>query len=268
MKTFRFIGMALIAVFMCVNFTACSDDDDDLTPDGGSNIPTNTIHYQTTDEKILRLDNEDVFGGAEIISNTYSTTNGYGVLEFSSEVTAIEKRAFENEKTLLSITLPNSVASIEDEAFYGCSSLTSATIGNRVKNIGGYAFWRCLNLTSIEIPNSVTSIEDNTFAGCTSIASITIGNNVERIRTSAFANCWSLESITIPASVTDITSYAFSGCRGLTSIYVKRETPINTSYYVFSEQHYENATLYVPKGSLTAYKNAEDWKYFDNIVEY
>ena len=27
MKTFRFIGMALIAVFMCVNFTACSDDD-------------------------------------------------------------------------------------------------------------------------------------------------------------------------------------------------------------------------------------------------
>ena len=27
MKTFRFIGMALIAIVMCVNFTSCSDDD-------------------------------------------------------------------------------------------------------------------------------------------------------------------------------------------------------------------------------------------------
>ena len=27
MKTLRLIGMALIAVIMCVNFVACSDDD-------------------------------------------------------------------------------------------------------------------------------------------------------------------------------------------------------------------------------------------------
>lgn len=28
MKTFRLIGMALLAVVMCVNFTSCSDDDE------------------------------------------------------------------------------------------------------------------------------------------------------------------------------------------------------------------------------------------------
>ena len=28
MKTFRMIGMALMAVLMCVNFTSCSEDDD------------------------------------------------------------------------------------------------------------------------------------------------------------------------------------------------------------------------------------------------
>ena len=28
MKTFKFIGMALLAIVMCVNFTSCSDDDD------------------------------------------------------------------------------------------------------------------------------------------------------------------------------------------------------------------------------------------------
>ena len=29
MKTLRFIGMAIIAIIMSVNFVACSDDDDD-----------------------------------------------------------------------------------------------------------------------------------------------------------------------------------------------------------------------------------------------
>lgn len=29
MKAFRLIGMALFAIMMCVNFTACSSDDDE-----------------------------------------------------------------------------------------------------------------------------------------------------------------------------------------------------------------------------------------------
>lgn len=40
MKTLRFIGMALIAVIMCVNFVACSDDDEEAnaTIEGTWNI--------------------------------------------------------------------------------------------------------------------------------------------------------------------------------------------------------------------------------------
>ena len=29
MKTFRLIGMALLAVVMCMNFTSCSDDEEE-----------------------------------------------------------------------------------------------------------------------------------------------------------------------------------------------------------------------------------------------
>lgn len=35
MKTFRLIGMALLAVVMCVNFTSCSDDDEPAKNDDG-----------------------------------------------------------------------------------------------------------------------------------------------------------------------------------------------------------------------------------------
>ena len=30
MKTLRLIGMAIVAIVMSVNFTSCSDDDDDI----------------------------------------------------------------------------------------------------------------------------------------------------------------------------------------------------------------------------------------------
>lgn len=35
MKQFRLIGMALLAIVMCVNFTSCDDDDDELNNDNG-----------------------------------------------------------------------------------------------------------------------------------------------------------------------------------------------------------------------------------------
>ena len=35
MKTFRLIGMALLAVVMCVNFASCSDDDEPSKNDDG-----------------------------------------------------------------------------------------------------------------------------------------------------------------------------------------------------------------------------------------
>lgn len=36
MKTFRYIGMALLAIMLCVGFVACSSDDDDETASAAS----------------------------------------------------------------------------------------------------------------------------------------------------------------------------------------------------------------------------------------
>ena len=49
MKTLRFIGMALLAIVLCVNFAACSDDDDEpqVTP---ATLPGTTWKITSSDE--------------------------------------------------------------------------------------------------------------------------------------------------------------------------------------------------------------------------
>ena len=109
-------------------------------------------------------------------------------------VTSIGERAFDNCRSLTSITIPNSVTSIGDLAFYNCGSLTSITIPNSVTSIGDYAFNRCYKLTSITIPNSVTSIGDLAFYDCNSLTSLTIPTSVTECRISytchTIRNCY------------------------------------------------------------------------------
>jgi hypothetical protein len=78
-----------------------------------------------------------------------------------------------------------------------------------------------------------------------------------------------LTSLTIPNSVTSIGEKTFSGCISLTSIYAYPKTPVDlgSSYSVFDGVNTGTCTLYVPKGSLSAYQTANQWRYFTHIVE-
>ena len=85
----------------------------------------------------------------------------------------------------------------------------------------------------------------------------------------AFNYCHQMTSITIPSSVTSIGDYVFNGCSGLTAVKVGWVSPLALSYYNYlQESNYANATLYVPKGSKTAYQAADYWKDCKVIVEY
>ena len=206
-----------------------------------------------------------------------------------NSVTSIGNYAFWGCGGLTSVTIGNSVTSIGKSAFNSCSSLTSVTIGNSVTSIGEWAFYDCETLGSVTIPNSVTSIGYGAFQYCGGLTSVIIGNSVTSIGGEAFQYCRGLTSVTIPNSVTSIGDKAFQSCRGLKSVTIGNsvtsigdeafgyidlptvisliENPFEMSTDVFSKNTYNNASLYVPKGTIDKYKSKRGWKDFMFIEE-
>jgi hypothetical protein len=176
----------------------------------------------------------------------------------------------ENTK-ITDLIIPNSVTSIGDYAFCDCSGLTSVTIPNSVTSIGDYAFRDCSGLTSVTIPNSVTSIGNWAFFGCSGLTSVTIPNSVTSIGDRAFFGCSGLTSVTIPNSVTSIGGSAFDGV-DIPTVISLIENPFSvfgksSNTRTFTHNTFNNATLYVPKGTIDKYKATDGWKDFVFIEE-
>ncbi len=163
------------------------------------------------------------------------------------------------DRSITSITIPNSVTSIGTNAFYGCRGLTSVTIPNSVISINLSAFNGCTGLTSVTIGNSVTSIGGSAFKDCTGLTSITIPDSVTTIGTGVFQGCISLTSVTIGNSVGEIGGTAFYNCSNLMSIISLNTTPPT----IRSSNTFSNVpvscSIYVPAESVDLYKSAQYW---------
>ncbi|MDR1023033.1 MAG: leucine-rich repeat protein [Prevotellaceae bacterium] len=216
-------------------------------------------------------------------------------------VTTIGDYAFASCSGLTGLTIPNSVTTIGDYAFASCSGLTGINVNagnsnyssadgvlfnknkteliaypagktgnyaipNSVTTIGVGAFVGSSGLTGVTIPNSVTTIGGFAFRDCSGLASVTIGNSVTTIGNYAFQDCSGLASVTIGNSVTTIGNYAFYFCTKLNTITNLCSTPQNISGGVFTGTSISSGTLRVPVGSVNAYKAADGWKNFKNIV--
>lgn len=189
----------------------------------------------------------------------------YNSIEFS--VTGIGIDAFLCCTGVTSVTIPNSVTSIGNGAFYDCEGLTSVNLPEGITTIGDNTFEYCYCLTSVIIPNNVTSIGRRAFISCKALTSISIPNSVTSIEEYAFTNCMSLTSIVLPTNLESLNPGLFMFCTALKDVTVHWETPYNISELkLFKDCDLSDATLHVPAGSADAYKAAEGWKEFGNIV--
>lgn len=206
--------------------------------------PNNEIWYTSTDGEIV-TPAQTYFGGANIVSNTY--TNGKGVITFDADVTQLQYRNFSHCATLKSFSMPNSVTAMGDQVFEYCTALTEVKLSESLVSMGRFQFTRCA-LTSITLPQSLQEIEAyNIFDECSQLGTIygkfassdnrclivdgvlqgfapaglttyTVPSGVTSIGAYAFDRCSSLAEIVLPSGLTSIESYAFGYCYGIESI--------------------------------------------------
>ena len=105
------------------------------------------------------------------------------------------------------------------------------------------------------------------FSDCKSLTSLVLPDVLKRIEKAAFSNCTGLTTISLPAGL-EYMYGAFGGNIGLTSIYANMPTPLQDAYS-FVGVDKSDCILYVPEGSLAAYRQMEnDWGLFLHIVEF
>ena len=135
-------------------------------------------------------------------------------------VTAIGFKAFAQNSTLKSVTIPGTVKSIGESAFYECKALETLTLGEGIESIGNYAFMKCSSLKAVTIPDSVTKIGTEVFDSCSSLETASIGKGVQVIANSAFDNCKNLTEVTLLNTVTEIGDFAFRFCEKIGEILI------------------------------------------------
>ena len=237
--------------------------------------------------------------GSVFTENTDITS--FDELQYFTGLTSIGEQAFYYCSNLTSVVIPENVKTIGNRAFYVCSGLKTLHIPASVISIEDRAFAYCSELETIEVdennpyydsrnncnaliqtntntllvgcknsmvPNGITVIAEGAFRGCTELTSMEIPEGVTTIGASAFRGCTGLASVTLPSTITSIGNYAFSAVDevyNLTIVTVGMTNPVTITSEVFPNR--ANSTLYVPKGSRSAYKAANYWKEFKQIIE-
>ena len=195
-------------------------------------------------------------------------------------VTAIGNNAFDRCYELTNISIPNSVETIGEGAFFLCYGLTDINFGDGVTTIGAYAFAVCESLENVNIPNSVTTIGVEAFWLCSGLKSATIPNSFIASESYTadlwFVECAGLTKVTIGSGIAYMGGM-FWKCPNITSVTCLATTPprldrfvqnvdgVRVNVYNFDDVVFNQATLYVPSGSLEAYKTTTDWSFFQDI---
>ena len=252
-----------------------------------------TVEYQDIVYDVTRI-GKNAFCGAQKLQR----------VSMSENIKTIDKFAFVNCSQLTEVQIGESVDSILLDAF-SFGNLQQLTIPKNVKyiaplivrknpitsiivhpentnytSINGVLFNKKENVlhtfpaayaTEYTIPESVDTIGNCAFAS-TSIKSVIFPKNLVYIANEAFIGT-NLTELILPASLQSIGMYAFDMCSSLTKVTCCATTPPIMSdgeseykYHVFLRVPVSDIPLYVPTESIDAYKEANQWKEFGQIL--
>lgn len=149
-------------------------------------------------------------------------------------VVSIGKNAFENEKSLESVRVPDGVMIIENGAFSDCTNLKNIVLPNTILSVGCDSFaqtkyyytesnWkndvlyvgkvayaiRNIKVKNLSFEHGTITVADRIAEQCRELTSLTIPDTVVSIGEMVALDCPKLKGITIPYSTALIGNYAF-----------------------------------------------------------
>ena len=110
-------------------------------------------------------------------------------------VRVIGYMAFDNNKILSSIIIPDGVETIDMHAFNFCVQLQNIRFPVTLITIDSGAFQSCNSLTGVVLPAGLTTIGDRIFNGCDNLTSVMIPDSVEKCGDNPFRACNNLKEI-------------------------------------------------------------------------
>lgn len=87
-------------------------------------------------------------------------------------VEVIAPWCFDGLRSLIAVSLPDTLTTIEECAFVRCSALNDITIPSAVKTVGRVAFSDCTSLHTVIFKGKPTTIVENAFTNCPSLHTI------------------------------------------------------------------------------------------------
>ena len=244
----------------------------------------------------VSLLNTQTFSGCTSLENVEIGTN---ITKISGKI-GTSNGCFYNCSSLEQIKVPGNVKEIENYVFYGCTGLKNVIIDNAEtelklgsngsnpifsscpldsvyigRNISyptassyGYSpFYRNTSLRTVHITDKETEISENEFYGCTNLKNVRIGDGVTYIGNWAFSGCSSIEYFSFGSAMQSIGKEAFSDCTAMTKLISHAMTPPVCDSQALDDISKWVCTLSVPKGTVSSYQQAAQWKEFFFIDE-
>lgn len=225
------------------------------------------------------------------LKNKFWGSTSLTTVTLNSGITEIQESAFRDCTQLVSISIPSSLTSLGSWCFAG-SGLSTMVLPDNITTLGNGCFSNITTLTSVTLSNNLTAIPEDCFEYCRNLSSITIPQSVTSIGKEAFQVCTSLQSLDLPGVVSiDVEAFihsgittlnigpsfttvaressarkAFANMSSLTTFKIEATTPPTLTAKPFPNssglQH-----IYVPFGSVNAYKAATGWSEWEGIIE-
>jgi hypothetical protein len=162
-----------------------------------------------------------------------------------------------SSKSITRIELPQSLIMIQPNAFYG-SNLKYAGIDNLES-------WMRIDFLKIDANPTFTT--ESLIVNGEELTHLRTPEEITTIKSFSFASLDNLTRIELHKGIQTISAYAFIGCTNIKEVVTYAETPSLISSASFTDETYQNATLYVPAGTKDIYSADYYWKNFKKIAE-